>query len=134
MSEWRRWQYSGLTLTVPPPKCRGRRRSAVAPPSAVAAIPTEAPGAVSPLAAGPRDDAYGPASGDPSLHLGHAAAVDEHSVSDMDAIPNGRFASATGKDQHALVAVVDGVSESRNGDANIKPKATTRIGTLARSI
>jgi hypothetical protein len=53
------------------------------------------------------------------LHRGDAAAVDDHSVSDLDAIPNGRFAStATRKDQNAPVAIVDGVSEGRSGDGN----------------
>jgi hypothetical protein len=48
---------------------------------------------------------------------GNAAAVDDQSVSDHDAVPNGRFASAaTGEDQNAPVAIVDGVSESRSGD------------------
>jgi hypothetical protein len=92
---------------------------ALAPPSASAAIPAEAARVVGPLVAGPHYDAYSPASSDPSLHRGDAAAVDDHSVSDLDAIPNGRFAStATRKDQNAPVAIVDGVSEGRSGDGN----------------
>jgi hypothetical protein len=59
---------------------------------------------------------------------------DRHFSSDLNAIPNGRFASAAaGKDQNAPVAIVDGVSKSRSGNA-IQVKAKTSIATLARSI
>jgi hypothetical protein len=68
------------------------------------------------------------------LRPGDADAVDDHSVSNLDAIPNGRFASAaTGKDQNAPVAIVDGVSESRSWDGN-RGKSHNDIGMLARSI
>jgi hypothetical protein len=106
---------------------------ALAAPRAAAAIPAKAAGGIGPLVAGPHRNAHRPASGDSPLHRGDAAAVDDHSVSDLDAIPNGRFASAaTGKDQNAPVVIVDGVSESRSGNGN--PEATTSIGTLARNI
>ena len=70
-----------------------------------------------------------PASGDPSLHRGHAAAVDDHSVSDLDATPNGRLAStATREDQNAPVAIVDGASKSRSGDGNPAQKPQQELG------
>src|SRR6202051_378798 len=75
------------------------------PPSAAAAIPAETAGAVGPPVAGPHHDLHAPPSGNASLHRGHAAAVDDHSVSDLHAASNGRLAStATREDQNAPVA------------------------------
>ena len=119
MSEWRRWQDSGLTLAVPPPKCHGRRRSCLAWPRAAAAIPAETAGAVCPPVSGPHHDLHAAPSVHVSLHRGHAAAVDDHSVSDLHAASSGRLAStATREVQNAPVAIVDGAGKSRCGDSN----------------
>jgi len=52
-----------------------------------------------------------------SSTAGNAAAVIDHSVGDLDAVPKGRFASAaTGEDQYAPLAIVDRASEGSSGD------------------
>jgi hypothetical protein len=91
---------------------------ALAPPSAAAAIPAETAGAVCPPVSGPHHDLHAAPSVHVSLHR-DAAAVDDHSVSDLNAAPNGRLAStATPEDQNAPVAIVDGAGKSRCGDSN----------------
>src|SRR5277367_6928493 len=75
---------------------------ALAPPSAAAALLAQAARAVGPSVAGAHDDSHSPALGNSSLHSGHPAAVDDHSVGDLHAVAKGGVArSLAGDDENA---------------------------------
>src|SRR6266478_936745 len=91
---------------------------ALALPNAAAAALGEVAGAVGPLAAGLHQNPHGSLCRDPSLHRGHAAAVDQRSVGDLHAVAIAAVASpAIGDDENAPIAIVYGSGKSHVGDA-----------------